>query len=146
MHMMLESNQYISTYSGIASSNINDIDETRQMEIEAGATYVFDKGYYDFNWWHRINLEKALFVTRANRNAALKPVFNDSIGACADHILSDDAVRFKYRHPGGGRINEYREALLRVILHREDHDTPLVLLTNDFARSTEDIATLYKQR
>jgi putative transposase len=99
MHMMLESNQYIPTYSGIAPSNSNDIDEARQMEIEAGATYVFDKGYYDFNWWHHINQEKALFVTRAKRNAALKLVFNDSIDACADHILSDDAVSFKYLIP-----------------------------------------------
>jgi len=146
VHMMLEANQYVPTYAGITPSNINDIDDARQMEIESGATYVFDKGYYDYNWWHRINEEDALFVTRAKHNAALNLVNSHSIEGCADHILSDEAVRFKYRHPGGGRINQYRAALRRVIVHREDHDTPLVLLTNDFTRSAEEVAALYKQR
>jgi IS4 transposase len=146
VHMMLEANQYVPTYAGITPSNINDIDDARQMEIESGATYVFDKGYYDYNWWHRINQEEALFVTRAKHNAALNLVNSLSIEGCADHILSDEAVRFKYRRPGGGRINQYRTALRRVIVHREGHDTPLVLLTNDFARTAEEIAALYKQR
>lgn len=98
----------VAVYGKITPSNVPDLNDARQMKIEAGATYVFDKGYYDFN--------------------------------------SDEAVRFKNRRPGGGRINEYINPLRRVTLYREDHDTPLVLLTNDFNRSAEEVAALYKQR
>jgi hypothetical protein len=63
---------------------------------------------------------------------------------CTDHIQIDEAIRFKYRRPSGGRINQYRATLRRAIVHREDHETPLVPLTNDFVRTAEKIAALYK--
>ena len=146
VHMVIEGNQHVPVYGKITPSNVPDLNDARQMKIEAGATYVFDKGYYDFNWWHRINEEDALFVTRAKHNAALKLVNSHSIEGCGAHILSDEAVCFKNRRPGGGRINEYIDPLRRVTVYREDHDTPLVLLTNDFTRSADEVAALYKQR
>jgi hypothetical protein len=27
----------------------------RRTELESGVTYVFDKGYYHFGWWKKIN-------------------------------------------------------------------------------------------
>jgi len=34
----------------MTDSTINDVEIGRQTELEAGATYVFDKGYYHFGW------------------------------------------------------------------------------------------------
>ncbi len=39
----------------ITAANVNDVEIGRKVEIEAGATYVFDKGYYHFGWWTKIN-------------------------------------------------------------------------------------------
>lgn len=33
------------------------------LPIEAGATYVFDKGYCDYQWWARIHAQQAWFAT-----------------------------------------------------------------------------------
>ena len=55
----------------------------RQTELEAGATYVFDKGYYHFGWWKKINAANAFFVTRVKVKHALA---QDEVAVCAqDH-------------------------------------------------------------
>ena len=48
----------------VTPANVNDVEIGRQVAIEAGATYVFDKGYYHFGWWGKINDTGAFFVTR----------------------------------------------------------------------------------
>src|SRR5262249_12873093 len=41
-------------YFAVTPSNINDITAAKAMPIEAGATYVFDLGFYDYAWWAQI--------------------------------------------------------------------------------------------
>ena len=42
-------------YAAISASNVNDITAAKEMPIEAGATYVFDLGYYDYGWWNKMH-------------------------------------------------------------------------------------------
>src|ERR1700690_2072171 len=37
-------------YPAVPAANVNDITAAKAMPIEAGATYVFDLGYYDFGF------------------------------------------------------------------------------------------------
>jgi IS4 transposase len=115
---------------------------------ESGATYIFDKGYCDYNWWYKLQQEGALFVTRFKRNAGIDIVRQRKIPKDADlSILEDAEVTFRNKHPGGKRINHYHgTSLRRVVVSRPDSKDPLVLATNDFKRSAEEIATLYKKR
>jgi hypothetical protein len=41
------------------------------MPIEAGATYVFDLGYYDFAWWAQLDAQGCRLVTRFKKNTPL---------------------------------------------------------------------------
>ena len=34
-----------------------------------GTTYVFDRGYYDFQWWSEIDNNNSRFVTRLKGNS-----------------------------------------------------------------------------
>ena len=52
----------------ITPATVNDIEVGREVPIEAGATYVFDKGYCRFDWWTKIDAAGACFVTRAKSN------------------------------------------------------------------------------
>ncbi|MCY1445498.1 Transposase DDE domain protein [compost metagenome] len=111
-------------------------------------TYVFDKGYCDYNWWHQIDQSGAHFVTRLKRNAHFSPVSRQSITAEVEGVIAaDDLVCLSKKHLNKKRINQYRQQPVRRIeVVREDHDTPLVLVTNDFSRSAMEIADLYRQR
>jgi hypothetical protein len=42
-------------YSAVSTANVNDITTAKAMPIEAGATYVFDLGYYDYAWWAKLD-------------------------------------------------------------------------------------------
>src|SRR6202790_768946 len=56
----------------ITPATVNDVEIGRQSELEAGATYVFDKGYYHFGWWKKISAATAFFVTRVKVNTRLR--------------------------------------------------------------------------
>jgi hypothetical protein len=47
----------------MAATTVNDVAIGRQTELEADPTQAFDKWYYDFRWWQRINAANAFFVT-----------------------------------------------------------------------------------
>lgn len=148
VHVQIAAEGAAPVYLQISAPNINDIEVGRRLELECGATYVFDKGYYDYNWWYTFERQGASFVTRLKKNAGIEQVQSHPISAqLRETILEDATITFKNKHPGGKRINDYYgTSLRRVVVNRPDHKTPLTLVTNDFKRSAEEIALLYKRR
>ena len=130
-----------------SAANVTDIEVGRCLEFEPHATYVFDKGYCDYNWWARLEEKQARFVTRFKYNAGLTVISSREIAREEqDSILQDEHVRFAHRHPGGKRINHYEKPLRRIVVHRPEHDRPLILATNDLESPAADIADLYRRR
>jgi len=147
LHVLYAGNEEIPVQHSITAPNVNDIDEGRKLAIEPDAIYVFDKGYCDYNWWHRISEHKARFVTRFKRNASLEVVRTQPIRAEDEAtVLKDEIVRFANKHPRGGRKNHYNTSLRRITIARPEHDHPLVLATNDLASPATTIARRYKER
>lgn len=146
-HMMIASTQGAPVYLDITPPNVNDVVAGHSIELEPGATYVFDKGYCDYNWWYQFTEKKAWFVTRFKSNAGLKlerelKVLSKDKGT----ILKDEIVAFKNRRPGGNRINQHYDTPLRRITVSREGKAPLVLATNDMKRPATQIAELYKSR
>src|SRR6185436_6678725 len=72
MHVVYDPKTDVPRLVEITPATVNDVEIGRQVALEAGATYVFDKGYYHFGWWKKINDAKAFFVTRAKVNTRLR--------------------------------------------------------------------------
>jgi IS4 transposase len=147
LHLLVAAHEAQPVWHSMTPANVNDIDEARTLEPEAGAIYVFDKGYCDYNWWDQLDKKGALFVTRFKRNAALRveerrPIKEQD----KDHVLRDDLVRFAHKHPSAKRKNHYQRPLRYVEIARPDHATPLVLATNDLSSPAREIAQRYKDR
>ena len=131
----------------ITDSNVNDIEFGRELAPESGATYVFDKGYCDYNWWYKLAQSGSYFVTRFKRNAAVRVIKDQPVKSSSQtRIIADELVQFKNKRPGGGRINHYTQPLRRIIVERDGHTHPLIIATNDLDRCALQIADLYKQR
>jgi putative transposase len=145
LHLLLESKSAAVAAATITQANVNDITEGRKIAIEPGATYVFDKGYCHYNWWHSIDQKGARWVTRFRRDAALKVVREQPVKPGESAILRDTIVAFALRTPRGGHRNSYSGELRRIEVARPDA-APLVLATNDLTSAPEEIAQLYKQR
>ena len=61
------------------------------MPIEAGAAYVFDRGYRDAGFWNDLDKAGCRFVTRAKKNDHLDEVKKRSDPT--PEIFADDLVR-----------------------------------------------------
>ncbi len=127
----------------ITPATINDIEVGRRVALEAGATYVFDKGYCHYGWWSQIDAADAIFVTRAKSNMRLRATQRRKprkIIGNGFRVIDDFEVRLASKGDSKLAI-----PLRRVRLRREKGGV-ITLLTNDMARSAVEIAALYKTR
>ena len=128
----------------ITHATVNDAEIGRTIQIEAGATYVFDKGYCHYGWWTAIAGAKAFFVTRPKTNMKLDTVclrgFKEADGD-GFTVLEDAEVSFASK--GNSKLPI---KLRRVTVRRHQDGATLELLTNDLERSALAIGQLYKTR
>jgi hypothetical protein len=147
VHVLYDYNAAVPVWHDFSAANVNDIERATEVPLQAGALYVFDKGYNDYNWWHAIDQTHARFVTRFKCNAGVEVV--EALGVpvdVADTILADELVEFRHKRPGGKRINEYHGKCLRRVTVVRPGKKPLVLATNDLRSTALEIAQHYKAR
>lgn len=139
-HVLMDLTSRTPIYVNTSAPNKNDISDAQEMPLESGVTYVFDKGYYSFRWWNEIDELGSVFVTRFKQRAGV--VAQRTISDGEGEVIKDEEVRFKR----SGHPNPYLEKPLRRITVHRDGKKPLVIATNDFNRSAQELAELYKQR
>jgi len=143
LHLIYDLTNTIPTYFEFTGARTNDIEVGKRMKIQTGTTYVFDKGYMDFNWWNEIDNKGAFFVTRLKKNNAYNELSEVQIH---NDIVSSQVIQLRRKTFKDGRYNNYSDKPLRKVIVQREGKTPLILVTNDFNRSSEEIAELYKQR
>lgn len=143
LHLMYDSTNTIPTYFEFTGARTNDIEIGKKMEIQKGCTYVFDKGYMDFNWWNAIDNQGAYFVTRLKRNNSIIEISEQQE---YNEQISSQLIRLKNKHLTHSGKNECSEKILRRVIVKREGKQPLILVTNDLKRSAEEISALYKQR
>ena len=130
-------------YLMVTPSNVNDITAAQEMPIEAGATYVFDLGYYDYGWWARLDQAGCRIVTRLKSNTPFT-VVEDRPVSPGSSVLSD-RTGYLPKRLAASRHNPMADLVreIRVII---ETGKVLRIFTNDIEASAQDIADLYKRR
>jgi IS4 transposase len=154
LHVLFDSRRDCLTWFDLTSAKVDDVVAGRAVPLEAGTSYVFDKGYTDYRWWAQLVDAKAFFVTRKKRNARCRDIVERK--AEGDGILADRFLKIGHRQPRGGAPKNplYDVCLREVVVARPDPRPdrsglaaePLSLLTNDLHRPAVEIAALYKER
>ncbi|MGH9809036.1 MAG: IS4 family transposase, partial [Terriglobia bacterium] len=130
-------------YLMVTASNVNDITAAQQMPIEAGATYVFDLGYYDYGWWARLDAAGCRIVTRLKSNTPFAIIDEREVPA-GSAVLSDRTgylpgrLAASRRNPMSKLVRE-----VRVII---ETGKMLRIFTNDLEASAQEITDLYRRR
>jgi putative transposase len=143
LHVAYDPQSDVPTCVEVTAANVNDIEIGRQVPIQAGTTYVFDKGYCRFDWWQKINDSKAFFVTRAKQRIRLRAFKHRTIrkpNGAGFTVIADDEVKLTSK--GDSRL----PIPLRRIKVRREKGGVITLLTNDLTRTAVEIAALYKSR
>jgi Transposase DDE domain/Domain of unknown function (DUF4372) len=130
------------TCFAVTPKRVNDITAAKLMPIESGATYVFDKGYYDYGFWARLHQQNCRFVTRLKKHASVRSC--EERKAQGEGILFDRVVRLSERL-ASQRRNPLTEPV-RLIGVKIDSGREITLLTNDLSAPAVEIAGLYKSR
>ena len=142
-HIVYDPNADQPVYLALTPSNVNDITAARAMPIEAGATYVFDLGYYDFGWWANLDAAGCRIVTRLKRNTPFSVVEQREVAP--QGLLLSDRIGHLPQRMAASRRNPMSKPVREIRLVN-DSGKILRIFTNDPDASAQEIADLYKQR
>ena len=127
----------------VTPANVNDITVAKALPVRAGATYVFDLGYYDYGWWAELDNAGCRIVSRLKVNTPLTISAENHV-ASGSPILSDRIGHLPARQ-AKSRLNPFKEPV-REVRVRAESGTILRIVTNDLDAPAEEIAELYKTR
>jgi hypothetical protein len=141
VHTLLDLRGQIPTFIRITPAQMHDVKILDQLTPEAGAFYVMDRGYLDFERLYRWTQSGAFFVTRARKNfrftRLLSHPTDKTTGVQCDQTI---ALRWFYSVKG------YPDRLRRIRYWDAEREKRLVFLTNNFTLPARAIADLYRCR
>jgi len=143
LHVVYDPDTECPLYAAVTAARVNDITQAKAMPIEAGATYVFDLGYYDYGWWAKLDDAGCRIVTRFKKNTPLDLIEERPVAA-ASPVLSDSLGHLPVRL-ARSRKNPFNQPVREVRINTLTGKT-LRILTNDLDAPAEEIADLYKRR
>ena len=141
LHTLIDLRGNIPTVIFITHGKVHDVNILDDLIIEAGAIYVMDRGYLDFERLYKINQSLAFFVTRAKRNFDFKRLYSRRVDK-ATGVFCDQTVTLQ----GFYAKKSYPDKLRRIKYYDADKKKRLVFLTNNFLLPAVTIADIYRCR
>ena len=143
LHVIYDADAERPIYAAVTPARVNDITVAQRMPIEAGATYVFDLGYYDFGWWAALDAAGCRIVTRFKSHTPLTVTAENDVSE-GGAILSDRIGLLPQRQ-ARNRRNPFSDPVREVTVKIETGKV-LRILCNDLDAPAQEIADLYKRR
>ena len=141
MHTLLDLRGNIPTFIHISDGKLGDVNVLDILVPEAGAIYVMDRGYLDFERLHSLHQASAFFVTRAKSNMNARRIYSAATDRTTG-IICDQTIALN----GYYSRRDYQTHLRRIRFKDPESGKTLVFLTNNFAFPAATICALYKAR
>ena len=141
MHTLLDLHGNIPTFMRITEGKTSDVNILDEFLPEAGAFYVMDRGYIDFERLFVFTLCSAFFVVRTKENVLLQRRYSHpvdkSTGVRSDHTVILTTIKSATAYP---------DPLRRISYLDLETKKRLKFLTNNFLLPAVTIAQIYKCR
>jgi len=141
MHTLLDLQGNIPVFIHVSDGKMHDVHMLDRIEPEAGAYYVVDRAYLDFERLYRFTLGSAFFVTRSKKNVLLQRRYSHAVDKSTG-VSSDQTVILTTLESASA----YPDPLRRVSFRDPATGKRLKFLTNNFTLPALTIAQIYKQR
>jgi hypothetical protein len=140
-HTLLDLHTGLPVFLRVASARVHDLWTLDELVPQAGAYYVFDKGYTDFARLHRLHSAGAFFITRAKRNLdfgiRVRNAADPARGVISDRLIRLRGPVSRRRFPDTLRLVSFRDPASRKRLR---------FLTNNTLLDAPTVALLYRKR
>jgi len=141
MHTLLDLHGNIPTFIRITDGKVHDVNILDEIFPEAGAFYVMDRGYIDFERLYVFTLCAAFFVVRTKENILLQRRYSHPVdrgtGVRSDQTVILSAIESAKAYP---------DPLRRIVYFDAENNRRLKFLTNNFLLPALTIALIYKCR
>ncbi|GAB3809328.1 IS4 family transposase [Virgibacillus kimchii] len=108
------------------------------IEIVPDAVYLFDRGYNDYKQFDKLCMEKVRFITRLKKNAEVKVL--------QEYEANPDSLIFKDQKVILGKGKNQMTRSLRLIETEDSEGNTVIIITNCFHLSANEIGDLYRYR
>ncbi len=141
MHTLLDLHGNIPTFISITNGKVHDVNILDEIAPEAGAFYVMDRGYVDFERLYIFTLSAAFFVVRTKSNVLIQRRYSHPVdkatGVRSDHTVVLTAIN---------SVKAYPDPLRRVSYLDVKTRKRFKFLTNNFMLPALTIAQIYQSR
>lgn len=140
-HTLLDLQGNIPAWLFITDGSVHDVNMLDILPIEAGAYYVMDKGYVDFERLYNIHQASAFWITRAKDNFSYTRQYSSQVKKETGIICDQIGVLKREK-----AYQKYPEKIRRIKYYDSISATTYVFITNNKILDATMIAALYKQR
>src|SRR5262247_1160327 len=141
LHTLLDLRGNIPSFIFISDGKMHDVNILDQLLPEAGAFYVMDRGYLDFERLARLDDAGSFFVTRGKSNLKAKRRYSHPVDRSSGLVCDQTVILTGFYSRQG-----FDRPLRRIKFNDPQTGKQLVFLTNNFALDALTIAKLYKYR
>lgn len=141
LHTLLDLRGNIPTFIHISDGTLHDVNGLDLLQLEAGAYYVMDRGYLDFERLYAFNQVPAFFVTRAKANMQYNRRYSHPVNK-ETGLRCDQTITLTGFYTG----KHYPDVLRRIKFYDVQTQKTFVFLTNNFSLPPLTITQLYRSR
>ena len=141
LHTLYDITTQIPAFIHITAASVHDVNAMDVIPYEAGAYYVFDRGYVHFKRLYRITALSAFFVIRAKSSLKFNRMYSNKVNKQSG-LMCDQIGKLS----GFYASQDYPEKLRRIKFYDAESKRYFVYLTNNMDLAAEQIVLLYKNR
>jgi len=141
LHTLLDLRGNIPSFVAITEGRYHEVNILDVLLLEAGAIYIMDRGYIDFERLYNVDQAAAFFIVRSKANTRMRRLYSQPVdkacGLRCDQIVVPSGFYSAKKYPG---------KLRRIKFYDQDQNRHLVFLTNHFKLPAFLVAELYRYR
>ncbi|MFA4853262.1 MAG: IS4 family transposase [Bacteroidales bacterium] len=141
LHTQFDVKANVPTFIDITNGLTHDVNFLDQIVYEAGAFYIADKAYIDFERLYGIHQAEAFFVTRAKDNMNYRRLYSARVNK-SKGIKCDQTIMLNNYYSA----KAYSEKIRRIKYYDIETNNEFDFITNNFRLPALKIALLYKHR
>jgi IS4 transposase len=139
-HVLYDVEAQVPKFFHITNASVHDSKVMKEIPIESGSYYIFDRAYNNFKELYCIHQAGGYFVVRAKKNLQYETVSWKR--RLPKNVMSDSTVRLTIYKSS----KDYPTTLRRVVYWDDEQKREFVFLSNATHITSLQVADLYKNR